>query len=185
MRIRIGCFAVVVVMTIALGIAGCRSGSGTGGSRAQAGIIRINAGAEKPVIDSQGRTWLADTGFADGEIVDRGEIAIQKTKIPEIYRTERWGMTSFSHPIPNGKYLVRLHFAETYDGITAKGGRVFSVTVEGTPIQNLDVFAEAGGPNTALVREVPVTVTDEKLDITFTLDQQNPEINGIEIVPSR
>jgi hypothetical protein len=34
------------------------------------------------------------------------------------------------------------------------------------------------------VKTVPVTISEGKLDITFTKENdQNPEINGIEIVP--
>jgi hypothetical protein len=35
----------------------------------------------------------------------------------------------------------------------------------------------------AYIETVNVEVTDGKLDITFTPNVQNPEINGIEIIP--
>ena len=118
---------------------------------------------------------------------------IANTKSPELYRTEHYGMTAFSYPVPNGKYIVKLHFAETFDGITAAGERVFSFNVEGKEFKDFDVFVKAGGSQRAYIETVPVEVADGKLDdqfvvdvfdITFTSNIENPEINGIEILPA-
>jgi len=92
-------------------------------------------------------------------------------------------MSAFSYPVPNGKYVVKLHFAETYEGIEGPGGRVFSFNVKGVEFADFDVWVKAGGPMKAYVETVPVEVKDGKLDITFTPKEQNPEINGIEILP--
>jgi len=93
-------------------------------------------------------------------------------------------MSSFSWPVPNGKYIVKLHFAETYEGITGPGERVFSFNVQGHEFKDFDVWAKAGGPQIAYVQPVTVDVTDGKLVITFTPQEENPEINGIEILPA-
>jgi hypothetical protein len=148
-----------------------------------ANAIRIDAGSKSPFVDADGHTWRPDTGFTGGGMVDRGNIQIANTRNPAIYRTEHWGMNVFSMPLSNGRYNVLLHFAETYPEITAAGQRVFTVKVENQEIKDLDVFKEAGGAGKALVKTVPVTVNDGKLDITFTFGEQNPEINGIEIIP--
>jgi len=145
--------------------------------------IRINAGATAPLTGPDGNTWLPDQGFSGGQSVDRGNIEINGTKNPAIYRTEHYGMTSFSQPAPNGNYTVKLHFAETFPRVTEKGQRVFSLNVEGKEIKDLDVFARAGGARKAYIETVEVQVTDGKLDIAFTPGAQNPEINGIEILP--
>jgi hypothetical protein len=151
-----------------------------------ANAIRIEAGGAANFTDSNGNLWLADTGFTAGAggVADRGNIAIGNTVNDRLYQTERWGMTAFAYNVPNGTYQVNLHFAETYAGITAAGQRVFSANVEGTPINNIDVFAQAGGLNNALVKTANVIVTDGQLNITFTATANNPEINGIEIIPS-
>jgi hypothetical protein len=146
--------------------------------------VRIAAGATKEIKDSAGNVWLPGTGFADGETVERdADLKILNTKDPAIYMNERYGMTSFSYPVRNGKYLVKLHFAETYEEITAAGGRVFTVKVQGHEIKDLDVFAKAGGAMRAYVESVPVEVTDGKVQITFAENVQSAEINGIEILP--
>jgi hypothetical protein len=147
--------------------------------------IRINAGATAPYTDSNGNVWLPDQGFVDGDTVDRGsDMEIANTKDQAIYRTERYGMSSFSYKLPNGKYIVKLHFAETYEDITGEGQRVFSFNVAGHEFKDFDVWAKAGGAKRAYVETVNVDITDGKLDITFTTNIQSPEINGIEIIPS-
>jgi hypothetical protein len=147
-------------------------------------IVRIKAGATAQFKDSDGNVWLPDQGFTDGETVERSaDLKIQNTKDPALYLTERYGMSAFSCPVLNGKYLVKLHFAETYEDITGAGQRVFSVKVQGHEIKDLDVFAKAGGALRAHVESVPLEVTDGKVQITFTENVQSAEINGIEILP--
>jgi hypothetical protein len=147
--------------------------------------IRIKAGLTTSLTNSDGTVWLADQGFADGETIERPDIQVANTTEPAVYQSEHFSMTSFSRPVPNGKYTVKLHFAETYEGITDKGQRVFSVNVQGTDIKDLDVFDKAGGALRAYIVTVPVEVTTGKLDITFTPNIENPEINGIEIIPAQ
>jgi len=145
---------------------------------------RIKAGLSRPLTDSEGNLWLADQGFTDGETAERSDqLAIANTKDPELYQSERYGMTSFAYPVPNGKYVVKLHFAETYDAIKGPGGRVFTFIVEGHEFKDFDVWATAGGAQRACVQTVTVEVTDGKLNIYFIHQQENPEINGIEILP--
>jgi hypothetical protein len=100
-----------------------------------------------------------------------------------IYRAERYSMTGFSYPVPNGKYTVKLHFCETFEGIMGPGERVFSFNVEGHDFKDFDVWVKTGGHQRAYIETVPVEVTDGKLDVTFTPKVENPEINGIEILP--
>jgi hypothetical protein len=92
-------------------------------------------------------------------------------------------MSAYEFGLPNGKYTVRLHFAETYTGIRGVGERVYSFAVQGQkPEKDFDIFKEAGGPYKAIHREYKgVVVTDGKLRITFTPNIQNPAINGIEM----
>ena len=147
-------------------------------------VIRIRAGETTPFTDASGNVWLADQGFADGETISRPtDMKIENTKDPGLYRSERYSMTAFSYPLPDGKYTVKLHFAETYDGITGPGQRVFSFNVEGHEFKDFDVWVKAGGPQRAYVETVPVDITDGKLDIKFVPNIQNPEINGLAIIP--
>jgi len=146
--------------------------------------VRIKAGSSDSFTDADGNAWLPERGFVDGETADRPDVQIAGTKTPAIYRSERYSMTSFSYPVPNGQYTVKLHFCETYEGITGAGQRVFSFNVEGREFKDFDLFVKAGGALRAYVETVNVEVTDGKLDITFTPNVENPQINGIEILPN-
>ncbi len=146
-------------------------------------IIRIKAGKFEPVKDSEGNVWLADQGFEGGQTIERPDIQIDNTKSPDLYRAERYSMDSFSWPVPNGKYTVKLHFAETFEGINGPGERVFSFNVMGREFKDFDVWVKAGGPYKAYIETAPVEVTDGKIKVTFTPKIENPQICAIEIIP--
>jgi len=174
MSSRLRCLSVVTFLALA---GSCLA------STAEA--IRIRAGTTAKHTDENGVVWLADTGFDGGDTVDRTGIKVANTKTPSIYTAERYSMSGFSYAVPNGKYTVKLHFAETYEGISGKGERVFSFKVEGKEFKDFDVTAKSGAVLTAYVETVEVEVTDGKLDITFTSQVENPEINAIEIIPAK
>jgi enterochelin esterase family protein len=148
-------------------------------------MIRIKAGTSQPVKDADGNVWLADQGFEGGQTIQRPNIQIANTKSPDLYRAERYSMDSFSWQVQNGKYVVKLHFAETFEGITGPGERVFSFNVQGQEFKDFDVWVKAGGPLKAYVETVPVEVSDGKIKVSFTPKVENPQICAIEIVPQR
>ncbi len=105
------------------------------------------------------------------------------TKDPGLFTGEHFGMSGFSCKVPDGKYLAKLHFAETYEGITGAGQRVFSYNVQGHEFKDFDIWTKAGGPHRAYVETVPVEVTNGEFRIVFTAQVENPAINAIEVVP--
>ena len=146
--------------------------------------LRIKAGKDTPITDSSGNVWLAEQGFEGGATVEHDPaVAIAGTKTPELFQSEHYSMDSFACKIPNGSYLVKLYFAETYDGITGPGERVFSFNVQGHEFKNFDVWVKAGGPNRAYVETVPLEVTNGEFRIAFTPQVENPQINALEIIP--
>jgi enterochelin esterase-like enzyme len=155
-------------------------------------VIRVACGADQPYTDKNGNLWLPDEvkapgaslGPLDGMTIERMEsYEVPNVAFPQIFRTERYSMSAYEFNLPNGKYTVRLHFAETFTGITGAGQRVYSFAVQGQkPEKDFDIFKEAGGPYKAIQREYKgVMVTDGKLRIEFTPNVENPAINGIEI----
>lgn len=154
-------------------------------------VMRVNCAAFDPYTDKAGNEWLADQYMEEGEkwgavygmTVDRGDLGITGTDAPKIYETERYSMDAYEFTVPDGKYTVRLHFAETYEGITDAGMRVFSVTInDKTVLKDFDVFDVAGGIEKPVVKEFKgIKVTGGKLTIGFIPDVENPEINGIEV----
>jgi len=181
-------------------IAGClvlmlalHSGCATSGSANAPKIaIRVNCAASESYTDGAGNVWLADRvaapggewGAVGGMTVDRGDLGIAGVDAPKVYETERYSMEAYNFTVPNGAYTLRLHFAETYNGITADGQRVFSVAVnDRVVLEDFDPYKEAGGFQKPVVKTIKgLVVTDGKLAIGFTANIQNPEINGIEIL---
>jgi enterochelin esterase-like enzyme len=145
--------------------------------------IRIKAGKSEPVKDAEGNVWLADQGFDGGQTIERPDIQTANTKSPDLYRAEHYSMDSFTWPVPNGRYLVKLHFAETFEGISGPGERVFSFNVQGKDFKDFDPWVKAGGFLKAYIETIPVEVTDGKIKVTFTPKVENPQICAIEIIP--
>ena len=155
-------------------------------------VIRVSCGANQPYTDKDGNLWLPDEvkfpgaslSPLDGMTVERTEtFEVPGVAFPQIFRTERYSMSAYEFNLPNGKYTVRLHFAECFTGITGVGQRIYSFVVQGQkPEKDFDLFKEADGMYKAIQREYKgVAVTDGKLKITFTPNIENPAINGIEI----
>lgn len=161
-----------------------RESSGAGASSSGAKAIRIKAGLSAPFTDSNGNVWMAEQGFEGGSTteVDSGT-AITGTKDAGLYLSEHYSMESFACKLPNGKYTVRLYFAETYEGITGPGERVFSFNVQGREFKNFDIWAKSGGFARAYIESVPVEVTNGELRIVFTPVVENPMIKAVEILP--
>ncbi len=163
--------------------------------------LHINAGGPT-ITDPNNNTWQADRAYdasvgwgyvdanGDSGSVDRRvanpALDIASTTNDLVYTTERWAMDSYRVNVPSGAYKVRLHFAETWAGITGPGQRVFDVYVEGSKlISGLDVFAAAGFGK-ALVKELDnIQVTDGQLNIEFTATANNAMVNGIEVLRSQ
>lgn len=145
--------------------------------------VRIKAGVTENIKDSEGNVWVADEGFADGETYEVDDAEITNTTDAVLYRTERYSMTAYNFAVPNGKYTVKLHFAEVYSNIGGPGDRVFSFNVQGHEFKDFDIWVKAGGFDKAYVESVDVDVTNGTLNITFTPNAENPKINGIEILP--
>ncbi len=130
--------------------------------------IRMRAGSTKPYTDSKGNKWLPDEttkdgGFEGGDMSDRpADMPIENTKDPDLYRFEHWGMDSFNYKLPNGKYVVKLHFAETYDGISGPGGRVFTFKVQDKEFKDFDVWkkpAPISAPTSKACRSILLTAS--------------------------
>ena len=156
-------------------------------------VLRVDAGADKEYVDQSGTKWLPDQEFSEGKqygavggktVLRTGIKTVEGTKAPQVYLTERYEMSAYRFAVPKGEYKVRLHFAETYEGITGAGERVFGVRINGqTVLKELDVFKETKALAKPLVKEFnKVQVADGKLLIEFVPQVQNAEINGIEIM---
>ncbi len=146
--------------------------------------IRVNAGGPA-YTDSLGQVWSADTGFVGGSLYSTGA-AIGATNSPALYQTERYcnGCTlEYRFTVPNGTYVVNLKFAEIW--ATSVGQRVFNIAINGqTYEKNFDIIRQAGGPNIAVDRRYPITVTNGVIDIQMQASVNNGKVSAIEITQS-
>ena len=67
--------------------------------------------------------------------------------------------------------------------MTASPGQAWGVFIrrQRQALRRFDVWVKAGGFEKAYVETVPVEVTNGQLDIKFTQQTENPQINAIEI----
>ena len=146
----------------------------------------IDAGVGAYVDPSTGDLYASDRAFSTGGFGYVGASSTRSTGMDiagtdrdPLYQDLRTGMSGYRFTVPNGTYRVDLSFAELQ--LRKAGGRVFSVSIEGSPVlTNLDVFAAAGGRYVALDRSFLVEVTDGVLDITFIAQRgDSPIINAI------
>jgi len=156
--------------------------------------LRVDTGNRAAYKDTNGKIWEPDVEYGKagygftrsyGDMVDRGwSSRILGAKEPRIYQTEHWGVERFVAEVPDGRYTVVLHFAETWEGIDKQGPRVFDVKIEGQDaLTGFDILKEAGAMNTAVTKEFRhIPVDDGKLDIRFIPKHENPIVNGIEII---
>ena len=159
----------------------------TGAGPVPATTVRINAGGPA-YIDPTGVTWSADQGYNTGKATTN-TATVTGTTAPQLFKTERYDdptnpALTYTIPVLNGSYFLRLHMAETYTPSKGAGLRVFSIDVQGVrTFQDVDIFVQAGGGNKALVLQSPVTVTNGQITVTFINQVQNPKVNAIEVVP--
>ncbi|PSR55872.1 hypothetical protein AHMF7605_21390 [Adhaeribacter arboris] len=167
--------------------------------------IRINAGGTTQTIN--GITWSGCSATNSCSNYVKGGAAYTQKNLPfitgasfdnlnqSIYQTE-WtgggvgtgavpvGATAFSYTVPvsNGDYLVRLYFTELNK--TGANLRQFDVKMEGNLLlSNFDVFVEANGIHKAIKREFPVSIADGAITIEFIRRIENAKISAIEIIP--
>jgi PKD repeat protein len=164
-------------------------------------LYRVNAGGAA-ITGSPG--WTADTTAApstytnaaaaysgaetNAKTIDMAHPSVPSGTPSALLNSDRYdpskGATmQWDFPVPtSGTYTVRLYFAETNPAAYGTGLRRFSVQAEGvTELDRFDIYAEAG-KKTALVKTLSVPVTDRTLNLNFIRIQNNPLVNGIEVI---
>jgi hypothetical protein len=147
--------------------------------------VRIHAGGTKYTAAGDGRQFEADAYATGGETKALKKVGIANTDDPTLYRTFRYGYNfGYTLTVPNGSYKLKLHFAET--GAAGPKARLINISVNGLDvINNLDVFTEAKGAFTALIKTVPVTVSNGAVVIAFKSSDPKGSafVNAIELIP--
>jgi hypothetical protein len=141
--------------------------------------ILVHAGGPA-YTDTLGQLWSADTGFTGGNVANTTK-TITNTTDPALYQSERYGSFNYRFNVSNGNYNVVLKFAEIY--WTSAGQRTFNVSINGTQVlTNFDIVAAAGGALKAIDKTFPVAVTNNQINIVFTLGSADlPKVSAIQI----
>lgn len=145
--------------------------------------FKVNVGGNAYGDFYADKEFVTDTsnyGFMEGVKSIAFTDQIANTNDDTIYQSEINGLAKYVVRVPNGKYKIKLMFAENY--YSAAGKRVFDVYVQGNLAVNaLDIFKEAGA-KTALEKVIDyVEVKDYMLDIHFAAQIERPLLNGIVI----
>ncbi len=153
-------------------------------------LLRVNCGGNDTMVNSKfyEEDLFFDNGgtfsnFDNNDILNTTEDVIYKTE-----RTQNGGF-SYSIPITNGTYTVRLHFAEIFHGAPGRGAggsgkRVFSVDAEGVRIISSIDLNDQVGTLTALVSEHSIVVSDNEMNLNFIDEVDQPKISALEIYGS-
>lgn len=149
--------------------------------------IRVICGSDEPAGN-----FVPDYNMLHGGMNGanhRIDTSVPNAAPEAVYQNERYGRDfTYGFSVPAGKYLVRLHFAEIFDN--AAGMRIENIHINGKQVlENLDIWAAAGGLNKALVKEFTGIAPDAngKISIRTSAARQSPDQNakicGIEILP--
>jgi len=119
--------------------------------------LSINCGDSTPAVDG----WTDEDPYRSGGISHdfTGPVDLngQPDPAPEdLYLTCIHSDHSYSIPVPNGVYRVRLHF---FDGNGDPQSMRYDIEGE-TVLENFDIATEAGGVNKVLIREFDAAVED-------------------------
>jgi predicted alpha-1,2-mannosidase len=148
--------------------------------------IHVVCGSDEPVA-----------GFVpDPNVIEGGENSVNSpidASAPNaapaaVYQSERYGNDfAFTFPVPEGRYLVRLHFAEIFDDGAVR--RIENIYVNRRlALTNLDIFSTAGGMNKALVKEFHGVKPSHHGNISIRVaaaknsPDRNAKISAIEIL---
>lgn len=164
-------------------------------------LYRVNAGGPSIAALDDGPHWMADDGASNPYRNSGSSTAtyssaaltvssmVPSTTPPSVFNSERYNANSsatmkWDFPVPaNEEVIVRLYFANRYEGTSAPGERVFSVRLEGqTILDSYDISGDVGH-NVGTVKEVPIA-SDGTINLEWIHGTENPLINAIEILAS-
>ena len=108
------------------------------------------------------------------------DAAVANTDDQELYKHQLWGEAGLIHTwhgLTPGKVTVKLYLDDGYMG--GPGQRVFDVAINGTIVaKDLDIFAEAGGKDRALVETFVVDAPAGTIRLSVPQRQVRPRDAG-------
>lgn len=146
-----------------------------------AGIHALVGGDRAPYVDRAGLTWQSDRFCSGGNFFSAPSHTILGTEDGPLFQSGRRGVFQCSYPVSPGTYEVHLLFAETSQ--LQEASRNVAFTINGGPVQNLDVMDDADGDDVATTK-IYTDVrpgNDGRIHVDFTAPDSF--VNAIEISP--
>ena len=153
---------------------------------------RLNSGGPNYTAVG-GKLFVADKAYVAGNFGYVGgqnlnnNTAIANTTDDPLYQRNRRSTTAagasfeYRFDVPAGTYSVTLHFVAPSGG--GAGSFIEDVSAEGALIFNdLNINTEAGGTNTALIKNFSQAVTDGTLNLSFVRVSKAAVVSAIEVV---
>jgi len=134
--------------------------------------LAINCGDGTPAVAGWGDEDVFRSGGEEYDFSGPVDLNGQPRPAPaDVYLTCVHRDHSYSFPVPDGSYTVRLHF---YDAPEASG-RAMDYTIEGVRVlDDFSIVQAAGGGGRVVIKEFPVVVADGNgLQIVAEKDQGN------------
>ena len=99
-------------------------------------------------------------------------------------KTSRGGNFSYKFPVTDGNYTISLRFVENSSAVTARGQRVFSVSINGaTVLPALDIFAAAGINQEYVQTFTTLASGGNGITVQFVTSVRNAVVSAIDVVP--
>lgn len=159
--------------------------------------VRIKAGSLTGITTADGQRFGSDNFFVGGEgktlnpfrhgaNEERPDVAVKTifgAKDPALYTAYREGSFQYRVPLPNGRWLVTLHFAEPDASLAAT--RMFSVKAGDTnALAHFNPASAAGGALKTVTRQFPVVVKNGMLVLDFVPEGGPALVSAIVVTPA-
>lgn len=165
----LGC-ATVLVHAVLVSLAGAHSAGEV--------VARVNFGP-----DVEGYTTYDPSALSTPVKLHMSTFSIEGTTESAAYSTHAWNSDSFTYSVPveSEMYNVRLGFAEIYF-CGSNGQRLFTASVSGKTITDINVFQEVGCNHAYDVTFEDVKPVDGVISITLEKgSDENPMISNFEV----
>ncbi|MGD8396497.1 MAG: CotH kinase family protein, partial [Candidatus Eiseniibacteriota bacterium] len=151
---------------------------------------RLICGTNMAYLDASGHAFYYDLPYTQAlgygriggfALADTTAVPFGGTPDRTLYINGRYTWDEYRFDVPNGDYLVRLHFADRVE--TGPGFRAFDISIEGALVlDDYDVIADAGDPYYVVRPTFAATVTDGQLNVVCTQNTAESHIEAIEVL---
>jgi beta-galactosidase len=110
--------------------------------------LAVNAGGAEQIIGRDGLVWEADRSYVQGSwghiggTGERSHHRIFGTDDDPLYQTRRLGSHRYRFDVPDGSYLVELHFAHLADAPSGKSGFRADVNGMALDVRGLEPYTQ-------------------------------------------